>query len=83
MPPAPDRNPTLSLAYGLRLLPAAELDSVEDARWRSVAGDEGRITMHLIEGDLDTIKARLHESIDAFFELVAPQSTGAPERADG
>ncbi|MFG0275580.1 MAG: allantoinase [Phycisphaerales bacterium] len=72
-------TPTYSLAYGLRLVPAADLDSVEDARWTSTGGDEGRITMHLIEGDLETIKARLHDSIDAFFELVAPAS----EPSDG
>jgi hypothetical protein len=74
MPDNTDQNPTLSLAYGLRLVPSADLDSVEDARWVSTSGEEGRVTMHLIEGDLDTIKARLHESIDAFFEVVAPQS---------
>ena len=63
-------------------MPSADLDSVEDARWVSTAGEEGRVTMHLIEGDLDTIKARLHESIDAFFELVAPQSGPDAERGD-
>lgn len=61
-----------SLAYGLRLVPSEELDSVQDAVWTSTNGDEGRVTMHLIEGDIATIRARLHESIDAFFEIFAP-----------
>lgn len=82
MPEQSDQNPTMSLAYGLRLVPSSELDSVEDARWVSTAGEEGRVTMHLIEGDLETIKARLHESIDAFFELVAPQSQRGTEPGD-
>jgi len=63
---------TYSLAYGLRLLPSEELDSVRDAVWTSTSGQEGRVTMHLIEGDIATIRARLHESIDAFFEIFAP-----------
>ena len=77
MPRADAANPTYSLAYGLRLVPEADLDRVEDARWHSTGGDEGRITMHLIEGDLDTIKARLLDSIDAFFEVVAPREGDA------
>ena len=67
---------TFSLAYGLRLVPSEELDSVQDAVWTSTSGDEGRVTMHLIEGDIATIRARLHESIDAFFEILAPEEDG-------
>lgn len=79
MPETPEQTPTLSLAYGMRILPSSELDAVEDARWFSTDGREGRVTMHLIEGDIETIKARLHESIDAFFELLAPEAEGGAD----
>lgn len=34
-------------------------------------GSEGRLTLHVINGTRDEIKARLLESVDAFFDIHA------------
>jgi len=59
----------LALVYGMRLLPADELDKVEDAEVTLKSGKKAHVTMHLIEGGEDEIRKQLLQSLDAFFEF--------------
>jgi hypothetical protein len=60
----------LALIYGLRLLPAEELESLHDAPIELKDGKSASVTMHLIEGQTETeIRRQLEQSIDAFFEF--------------
>ena len=59
----------LALVYGLRLLPAGEIEQVEDATIKLKNGRTTRVTLHLIEGGEAEIRERLEQSLDAFFEF--------------
>jgi hypothetical protein len=59
----------LALVYGMRLLPADEIEAVEDAEIKLKNGKQARVTMHLIEGGEDQIRKQLMQSLDAFFEF--------------
>jgi hypothetical protein len=60
----------LALVYGLRLLPAEELDSYKDGAVRLQNGQDASVTMHVIEGQNEReIRAQLMLSLDAFFEF--------------
>lgn len=60
----------LALVYGLRLLPADELDSYEDGAVRLKNGKDASVTMHIIEGGNELeIRNQLMQSLDAFFEF--------------
>ena len=59
----------LALVYGMRLLPADEIDAVEDAEITLRNGNKAHVTMHLIEGGEDQIRKQLMQSLDAFFEF--------------
>ncbi len=65
----------LALVYGLRLLPADELDvstgmTLQDGRVRLQNGSETSVTMHVIEGRNEIeIREQLMRSLDAFFEF--------------
>jgi hypothetical protein len=60
----------LALVYGLRLLPAEELDQVRNAEVVLKNGKTSGITMHLIEGQSEEdVRQRLLQSLDAFFEF--------------
>jgi len=62
--------PKLALVYGLRLLPADELDSLQEAPIRLKDGKHASVTMHLIEGETEVeVRRQLERSIDAFFEF--------------
>jgi hypothetical protein len=62
--------PKLALVYGVRLLPADELDTFDDAAVRLKNGGTASVTMHLIEGGTEEeIKRQLYQSLDAFFEF--------------
>jgi hypothetical protein len=62
--------PKLALVYGLRLLPADELESVSDAPVQLKGGKSASVTMHLIEGATEReIRSQLEQSLDAFFEF--------------
>lgn len=69
MPPPQDPVRNFSFIYGMELRPAHEVDSVSDASLTLTDGSSSHITMHLIEGSREQIKAMLLQSIDAFFEL--------------
>ena len=59
----------LALIYGMRLLPADELESVSEAVITLKNGRTARVTMHLIEGGETEIRNQLNQSLDAFFEF--------------
>ncbi len=58
-----------ALVYGMRLLDAAQIASIDDARIKLADGGTARVTMHLLEGSHLQIRRQLMQSIDAFFEL--------------
>lgn len=60
----------LALIYGMRLLPAEELESVGNAEVKLRSGASTGVTMHLIEGSTEEdIRRQLLQSLDAFFEF--------------
>ena len=60
----------LAMVYGVRLLPADELESVEEAKIKLKNGHTASVAMHLIEGGSEEeIKRQLMQSLDAFFEF--------------
>jgi hypothetical protein len=59
----------LALVYGMRLLPADELEAVGDAEIVLKNGGRARVTMHLLEGGEEEIRKQLLQSLDAFFEF--------------
>jgi hypothetical protein len=59
----------LALIYGMRLLPADELEKVGDAEVTLKSGKTAQVTMHLLEGGEDEIRKQLMQSLDAFFEF--------------
>ena len=60
----------LALVYGVRLLPADELESFEEAKVKLKNGHTASVTMHLIEGcSEEEIKRQLMQSLDAFFDF--------------
>jgi hypothetical protein len=59
----------LALIYGMRLLPADELEQVKDAEITLKNGKNMHVTMHLIEGGEEQIRKQLMQSLDAFFEF--------------
>ena len=59
----------LTLVYGMRLLPADEVESVGEAPVLLKNGNQARVTMHVLEGNRAEIEAQLRLSIDAFFDF--------------
>jgi len=60
----------LALVYGLRLLPADEIETFGDAPVQLKEGKSASVTMHLIDGETEKeIRRQLERSIDAFFEF--------------
>ena len=59
----------LALVYGIRLLPADELESVGEAEILLKNGKIAHVAMHLIEGGEQEVRAQLEQSLDAFFEF--------------
>jgi hypothetical protein len=59
----------LALVYGMRLLPADEIEELGEAEIRLKNGKTGHVTMHLLEGGEKEIRAQLEQSLDAFFEF--------------
>jgi hypothetical protein len=59
----------LALVYGMRLLPADEIEEVSEAQIRLKDGKTTHVTMHLLEGGEKEIRAQLEQSLDAFFEF--------------
>ncbi len=59
----------LVLVYGLRLLPADEVEAVQAAPIKLKNGHDAQVTMHVVEGSREQIEAQLRHSIDAFFDF--------------
>jgi hypothetical protein len=59
----------LVLVYGMRLLPADEIEQVGEAVIKLKNGREARVTMHVLEGSKRAIESQLENSIDAFFDM--------------
>ncbi len=59
----------LALVYGMRLLPADELETVGEAEITLKSGRKAHVTMHLLEGGEQEIRRQLEQSLDAFFEF--------------
>jgi hypothetical protein len=59
----------LVLVYGMRLLPAGEVESVQAAPVVLKNGNEAQVTMHILEGSRESIEAQLKHSLDAFFDF--------------
>jgi len=59
----------LALIYGMRLVPADEIDQVNDGAIRLKNGNTAGVTLHLIEGGEKEIRKQLEQSLDAFFEF--------------
>ena len=59
----------LALVYGLRLLPADDVEELGDAPVKLKNGNTAHVTMHLIEGGEKEIRDQLTQSLDAFFEF--------------
>lgn len=59
----------LALIYGMRLLPADEIEEVGEAEIKLKNGKTAHVTMHLIDGGEKEIRQQLEQSLDAFFEF--------------
>ena len=59
----------LVLVYGMRLLPADEIGTIDDAPLQLKNGNSASVTMHVLEGSREQIEAQLRHSIDAFFDF--------------
>jgi hypothetical protein len=59
----------LALVYGMRLLPADEIEALQDAEITLKNGKKAHVALHLIEGGEDEIRGQLMQSLDAFFEF--------------
>lgn len=59
----------LALIYGMRLLPADEIEGVGEAEIKLKNGKMAHVTMHLIDGGEKEIRQQLEQSLDAFFEF--------------
>ena len=59
----------LVLVYGMRLLPADEIEAVRAAPIVLKNGNEAQVTMHILEGSREQIEAQLRHSIEAFFDF--------------
>lgn len=60
----------VALVYGLRMLPADEIEALSDAPVQLKGGKSASVTMHLLEGANEVeIRRQLEQSLDAFFEF--------------
>ncbi|MGD9729383.1 MAG: hypothetical protein AB7G68_20450 [Nitrospiraceae bacterium] len=74
-------EPHYSLHYGMRL-EKGTTDEMTHPHVRVILPDgaEGSMTLHVINGTADEIKAHLLESVDAFFEIYAGVDSNVPCR---
>jgi len=59
----------LVLIYGMRLLPADDIESFGDAAIKMKHGREARVIMHVLEGSKESIEAQLRTSVESFFDM--------------
>lgn len=63
------RMANLVLVYGMRLLPAEEIEEVGEAIIKLKNGRTARVTMHVLEGSKQSIESQLQTSTEAFFDM--------------
>ncbi len=59
----------LTLVYGMRLLPAEEVEEVGQGPVKLKNGREAHVTLHILEGSKEEIESQLRQSVNAFFDL--------------
>ncbi len=59
----------LTLVYGMRLLPADEVETVGEATLQLKNGRAAHVTMHVLEGSKEDIEKQLRTSVEAFFDF--------------
>ena len=59
----------LALVYGMRLVPADEIESLRDGQIKLKNGNTAGVTLHLLEGGEKEIRGQLEQSLDAFFDF--------------
>lgn len=64
-----EKGKTLSLVYGMRLYHQGEVAGIDEGSVTLTDGSESHLTLHLIEGTHEQIRAQLLASIDAFFDI--------------
>jgi hypothetical protein len=64
-----------TLVYGMRLFPAREVNMLASGKVGFTSGEEGRVTLHVIDGTRAQIEKQLLASIDAFFDLYGRDDT--------
>lgn len=67
-----------ALVYGLRLYADADVQRIEGGTVVQADGRESRVTLHLLEGSREQIRARLLDSIDAFFDIYGEEEQEKP-----
>jgi hypothetical protein len=59
----------LMLVYGMRLLPAEEVEQLGDATIELKNGRKAHVTMHVLEGSKEQIERQLRTSVESFFDM--------------
>ncbi len=59
----------LALVYGMRLVPADDIEELTDGGIKLKNGNMAGVTLHLIEGGKKEHRWQLEQSLDAFFEF--------------
>jgi hypothetical protein len=72
-------KPQYTLGYGMRLDKGTAPEQAHPQVELTLPdGSEGRMALHVINGDRDEIKARFLESVDAFFDIHADAEPTLP-----
>jgi ribosomal 50S subunit-associated protein YjgA (DUF615 family) len=59
----------LMLVYGMRLLPAEDVESLHDGAIELKNGRQAHVTLHVLEGTKEQIEQQLRTSVEAFFDM--------------
>jgi hypothetical protein len=59
----------LCLVYGMRLLPAEDIEALGEATIKLKNGREARVTLHVLEGSKEDIEKQLTISVESFFDM--------------
>ena len=59
----------LALVYGMRLFPVEDLQEVCEATVVLKDGRSARITMHLLEGEMEDLRRQFEHSVGACFDF--------------
>ena len=61
---------SLTLVYGVRLIPEGTLKGVEEATLKLADGSTAGLTLHTFDGTIPQLRRSLDRSLDAFFDLL-------------